>query len=182
MLFRFPDFFCHSINVCGISINLSVGSESVDQFYNHKIPNPSTKMTMTQQQINVVRKTWSVFQKIDPVLIGEVFYEKLFTEHPFLRRLFTNSTQSQARKLIGMLDVIISRIDSLEDLNKDLQSLAVRHAHYGVKSEYYQPVGIALLWMLRQGLGEGWDDEVAAAWQACYDIIAGVMIKAGCSA
>ena len=139
-------------------------------------------MIMTQQQINVVTKTWSIFQKIDPVLVGEVFYEKLFTEHPSFKRLFTSSTQAQARKLIGMLDVIISRIDRLDDLGGDLQKLAIRHVHYGVKPEYYPPVGVALLWMLQQGLGEGWDDEVAAAWQACYDTIAGIMINAGCSA
>lgn len=137
---------------------------------------------MTERQIKLVKKTWRIFQKIDPVLVGEVFYEKLFTEHPSFRRLFTSPTHAQAKKLIAMLDVIISRIDRMDHLAEDLRKLAARHVHYGVKPEYYPPVGVALLWMLQQGLGESWNEETGQAWQACYDTIARIMIEAGCSA
>src|SRR5215213_5615375 len=104
---------------------------------------------MTEQQIQLVKKTWMIFQKVDPELMGEVFYDKLFADHPSFRRMFTTAKQIQSRKIIAMLDLIVSRIDAIEELSEELRNLAMRHVHYGVKPEYYQPVGIALLWMLQ---------------------------------
>ena len=133
---------------------------------------------MTQKQIQLVKKTWLIFQQIDPVLIGEVFYERLFAQHPSFKRMFTTSRQVQSKKIIAMLDVIIRKVDRMDELSEDLKNLAIRHVQYGVKTEYYQPVGTALLWMLKQGLGSDWNDEVGEAWQVCYDTIAGIMIRA----
>ena len=133
---------------------------------------------MNEQQIQLVKKSWMIFQKIDPVLIGEVFYEKLFSEHPSFKRLFTTSTQAQSRKLIAMLDFVISQIENTEELSEELKKLGARHVNYGVKPEYYKPVGIALLWMLQQGLGNDWNEEVDAAWNACYQTMAEIMIEA----
>jgi len=132
---------------------------------------------MQEQQIELVKKTWMVFQKIDPVLVGDVFYEKLFADHPSFRKMFTNSRDIQSKKVIDMLDFIVSRIDTIEELTKELRNLAARHTAYGVKPEYYRPVGIALLWMLQQGLGSDWSKETEDAWDACYRTISGIMIE-----
>lgn len=134
-------------------------------------------IVMTEQQIDLVKKTWLIFQKIDPVLVGEVFYEKLFAGHPSFKRMFTTSKEIQSKKIVDMLDFIISRIDTIEDLSEDLGNLAARHTSYGVKPEYYQPVGMALLWTLQQGLGSAWNKETAEAWDACYRTISGIMIN-----
>jgi hemoglobin-like flavoprotein len=132
---------------------------------------------MTEEQIRLVKKTWMIFQKVDPVLVGEVFYEKLFTDHPSFQRMFITPRQAQSKKIIVMLNLIVSRLDTLGYLKEELKDLAVRHVNYGVKPEYYRPVGIALLWMLQQGLGCDWNEEVGEAWDACYRTISGIMIE-----
>lgn len=133
---------------------------------------------MNAQQILLIKKTWTIFQKIDPVLIGEVFYEKLFTLQPSFQRMFHTSRQVQSKKLIDMLSTIVNRIDALEALTTELKQLAWRHVNYGVKPEYYHSVGIALMWTLEQGLGNDWNQDVSEAWKACYHSIAASMIEA----
>ena len=132
---------------------------------------------MNNQQIEMVKKTWMIFQKIDPVLVGEVFYDKLFSDNPSFRIMFKDSKQTQAKKIIAMLDMIVSRIDDVENISGQLKNLAARHISYGVKSEHYRSVGIALLWMLEQALGNDWNEEVRAAWHACYRTISEIMIE-----
>ena len=131
---------------------------------------------MTERQIDLVKKSWMIFQKIDPVLVGEVFYEKLFTDHPSFRRMFTTSKEIQSKKIVDMLDFIVSRIDTIEELSEELGNLAFRHTSYGVKTEYYQPVGVALLWTLQQGLGSAWNKDTEEAWDACYHTVSTIMI------
>ena len=134
------------------------------------------KHKMNAQQIEMVRKTWAIFQKIDPVLVGEVFYDKLFNDNPPFRRMFKESKQIQAKKIIAMLDQIVKHIDTVGNISHELKNLGARHRSYGVKSAYYRPVGVALLWMLEQGLGSDWNEEVKAAWNECYHTISEIMI------
>jgi len=133
---------------------------------------------MTAQQINFVKNSWKVFQTIDPVLVGDVFYSKLFITSPKLKHLFTISTEEQSKKLVEMLNVIVGRLDRIEELTEDIRQLAIRHVGYGVKPEHYRSVGFALLWMLEQGLGKDWSDDVKDAWTACYAMLSQTMIDA----
>ena len=43
---------------------------------------------MTREQILLVKKTWNIFREIDPILVGDVFYSKLFFDMPYLEKLF----------------------------------------------------------------------------------------------
>lgn len=58
------------------------------------------------------------------------------------------------------------------------EDLARRHVGYGVTKAQYATVGAALLWTLRQGLGEAFTPEVEAAWAAAYVLLSGAMIAA----
>jgi hemoglobin-like flavoprotein len=136
------------------------------------------KLIMTQEQISFVKKTWSIFREIDPVLIGDVFYSKLFFDMPYLEKLFHTPKEEQSRKLIEMLSVIVGRLDTLEKLTEEIKQLAIRHVQYGVKQEHYQAVGTALLWTLQQGLGRDWNEDVRKAWAACFQILSDTMINA----
>jgi hemoglobin-like flavoprotein len=133
---------------------------------------------MTPQQIALVKKTWRIYSKIDPLLVGDVFYEKLFSEHPALRRLFKTPMAAQSNKLVDMLTTIVTRLDSKETLFDDLRHLALRHVQYGTKPEHYRYVGEALMWTLQQGLGADWTPEVQEAWEVCYKEIAEQMLAA----
>jgi hemoglobin-like flavoprotein len=133
---------------------------------------------MTEEQIQLVKKTWKVFRDIDPGLLGDVFYTKLFAEVPQIKHLFKTSRQEQSKKLVDMINLIIGRLDRLNEVTDEIKQLAVRHIDYGVKASHYEPVGAALLWTLKQGLGKDWNPEVEAAWAACYRTLSETMIEA----
>lgn len=133
---------------------------------------------MTHQEVLLVKNSWKIFQAINPVLVGDVFYTKLFMTAPKLRHLFSTSKEEQSKKLIEMLNVIVGRLNRLDELTEDIRQLALRHAGYGVKAEHYNAVGMALLWTLEKGLGKDWTKDVEDAWVACYTILADTMINA----
>ena len=84
----------------------------------------------------------------------------------------------QYQKLMAMISTIIGRLDKLNELNDEITSMAQRHVQYGVRPGHYKLVGNALLWTLKQGLGNEWTPEIEKAWTQCYSLISGVMIKA----
>lgn len=133
---------------------------------------------MTKEQILLIKKTWSIFREIDPVLVGDVFYSKLFFDMPYLEKLFHTPKEQQSRKLIEMLSVIVGRLDNLEALTEEIKQLATRHVQYGVKEHHYKAVGAALLWTLQQGLGKDWNEKVKEAWASCFHVLSTTMINA----
>ena len=133
---------------------------------------------MRKDQILLIKKTWSIFREIDPVLIGDVFYSKLFFDMPQLENLFHTQKDDQSKKLVNMLSVIIGRLDNLEALTEEIKHLAIRHVQYGVKEQHYKAVGTALLWTLQQGLGRDWNEDVRKAWSVCFQILSDTMINA----
>lgn len=133
---------------------------------------------MTDQQISNVKNSWKIFQAINPVLVGDVFYSKLFRIAPKLRHMFSTTTEEQSKKLVEMLNIIVGRLNRLDELTEDIRQLAIRHAGYGVKPEHYTVVGTALLWTLAKGLGKDWTKDVEDAWVACYSLLADTMINA----
>lgn len=136
---------------------------------------------MTTQEIKLVKTSWKTFRSIDPAVIGDVFYSKLFFDHPQLKALFRIPVEEQSKKLIDMLNIIVGRLDKQSEMSADIEALASRHVHYGVKPAHYKAVGEALLWTLQKGLGNDWADETKAAWETCFNQLAGVMIGAAYS-
>lgn len=132
---------------------------------------------MNNHQIELVKKTWRIFREIDPVLVGDVFYSKLFLDVPQIKHLFKSSSQ-QSIKLVEMMNIIVGRLDRLEEITDSIKELAKRHVDYGVKPGHYIAVGNAMLWMLEQGLGKDWNEEISGAWSACYKILSDTMIEA----
>jgi hemoglobin-like flavoprotein len=133
---------------------------------------------MTTREIIVVKKSWQIISKINPILVGDVFYSKLFLETPELRRLFTTDRAAQSRKLVLMLTTIVSGLDRLGEFMMAIKELAIRHKQYGVEKAHYQKVGVALLWTLEKALGHDFDAETKQAWTECYTLLSDVMIKA----
>jgi hemoglobin-like flavoprotein len=136
---------------------------------------------MTERDIFIIKKSWSVFSSIDPKLVGEVFYGRLFLLIPALRPMFKTSMEEQYKKVVDTLNMIVSRLERMEELDDEIRQMAIRHVQYGVRPEHYKPVGDALLWMLEKGLGTDWTDETAAAWNKYYTLLSENMIKAAYS-
>jgi hemoglobin-like flavoprotein len=135
-------------------------------------------LVMTETQIGLVKRTWKIFRGIDPGLVGDTFYSKLFNDNPSLRRMFPKSMEQQYRKLIDMLSTIVARLEKMEELKDDIAAMAQRHTGYGVRPGHYKLVGKALLWTLKQGLGNDWTKDVEEAWTTCYNVLSTAMINA----
>lgn len=135
-------------------------------------------MALTTDQIRLIKSSWGPFRRIDPKLVGDVFYSKLFIENPALRRMFSRNMDDQYHKLIEMVNIIVARLHQIDELAGDIAALARRHVQYGVKVEHYTAVGSALLWTIQQGMGRDWNPQVAEAWTACYGILSDTMISA----
>ena len=131
---------------------------------------------LTKNETALIKKSWGLLRKIDPIVLGDVFYSKLFLDNPELRKLFPQDMEGQYRKLLDMLNTIIERLEKIDELKGDIVAMAKRHEGYGVKPEHYSAVGIALIWTLQKRLGTEWTDEVRSAWVNCYAILSGTMI------
>ena len=133
---------------------------------------------LTAKDIALIKKSWGFIRNIDQTVVGDVFYSKLFFENPELRKMFPDNMEAQYHKLLEMLNVIVARLDKLDELKSDIADMAKRHVRYGVKPQHYNLVGIALIWTLQKALGDEWNDETKAAWINCYTILSGTMITA----
>jgi len=132
---------------------------------------------MTEQQINTVKQSWRLLRDIDPQLLGDVFYRRLFLKYPSVKPLFKGPMDVQNQKLVDMLSFIVAFIDQPDTFAPEVVSMANRHKEYGTKPAHYLAVGEVLLWTLEKGLGKQWNDEVKEAWTACYTTLTQAMLE-----
>ena len=133
---------------------------------------------MTPIQVDLIRTSWA---KVEPIqdLAASLFYDRLFESDPSLRILFSHTDMPKQRKvLMQTLTVVVKSLDKIEQLLPAVQALGRRHAGYGVRSEYYDTVGAALLWTLEQGLGADFTSAVRDAWATAYGVLSTAMIEA----
>lgn len=129
---------------------------------------------MTPEQVLLIQAS---FAKVLPIAdtAAALFYGRLFELDPSLRPLFQGDMREQGRKLMTMLRVVVNGLHRLDQLVPAVQELGRRHAAYGVADEHYDIVAAALLWTLRQGLGDDWTPNVEAAWVVAYTLLADTM-------
>ncbi len=131
-------------------------------------------MTITARQKMLVQQS---FEKVLPIAdtAADIFYKKLFEYDPALKALFKKPMVEQGKVLMATLKVAVKSLDDIDGLVGVLQKLAERHKGYGVKIDDYTPVGNALLYTLKTGLGDAFTPELKQAWIAVYKTIADVM-------
>ena len=132
------------------------------------------KNIMTPEQIIIVQTTFSyVLPFADET--ADSFYHHLFHLEPSLRPMFKRDMDSQRRKLISSLVLVIKNLQRPEVFLLKVQNLGRTHVDYGVQSHHYDLVGKALLYAIEQRLGADFTAEVEAAWVAAYTLLANVM-------
>jgi hemoglobin-like flavoprotein len=133
---------------------------------------------MTANEIHLVKYSWSVVDRIDPVVAGGIFYKRLFELAPYLKPMFSESIPVQSKKLMAMIGYVINKLDKLDTILEDVKQLARRHVKYGVREEHYEVVGAALLWTLERALVSLWTIELKEAWANCYHLLSSAMLQA----
>ena len=133
---------------------------------------------MTAHQIDLIKSSWKIAAG-DPVVVGGLFYGRLFKIAPEIEPLFSHATiTEQSVKLTSTLSYVINKLDKLDDIATEVVKLAKRHVNYGVKEEHYTAVGLALIWTLRRALADDWNEELQDAWLLCYNTLSSAMIDA----
>ncbi|MRD46783.1 globin family protein [Caenimonas koreensis] len=129
---------------------------------------------MTPQQITLVQKS---FADVKPIAgpAANLFYNRLFTLDPSLRKMFKGDLTAQGQMLMSMIGAAVMGLSNLEVLAPAVRKLGARHAGYGVRTEHYAVVGSALLWTLEQGLGSKFTPQVREAWTGAYELLSEVM-------
>lgn len=129
---------------------------------------------LSARTVELVRKSWAAVLPISDAA-ASLFYERLFELDPAVRPLFKNDMREQKKKLMQTISVAVDGLASVEKLIPVLKALGARHAGYMVEDRHYDTVGEALLWTLKEGLGDAFTPEVKRAWQEVYGVLARVM-------
>jgi hemoglobin-like flavoprotein len=132
---------------------------------------------MSPKQIALVQASWKQVQPIADQAAA-LFYSRLFTLEPSVKRLFRGDMQQQGKKLMQMIGVAVNSLARLESIVPAVRALGRRHAGYGVEPRHYSVVGSALIWTLAQGLGKDFTQEVEDAWRTAYRVLADTMQQA----
>lgn len=130
---------------------------------------------LTDRQITLVQET---FRRVQPIAdqAAMLFYARLLEIDPTVRPLFAEADMDeQRRKLMAAIGMVVAGLRDPARLAPALGALGAKHAGYGVTPAQYATVGAALLWTLRQGLGEAFTREVEQAWATAYGAIAEAM-------
>ncbi len=106
------------------------------------------------------------------------FYSDLFIKHPEVRDLFPVSMAAQRDHLVDALVKIVSQVDNVDDLTAFLKGLGRDHRKFGAVAEHYDAMRASLLATLEHFSGPDWTPELAADWNAAYELIGSVMTAA----
>lgn len=128
-------------------------------------------------EIRLVRASFNSVEKMAGIA-SLAFYQELFTLDPSTRRLFRGNIEEQGQKLIAALRFIVDTLETPQAIMPMLESLGRRHVVYGVREDDYKTVGLALIKMLRQVLGNQASAEVEQAWMKAYTHVSAIMIEA----
>lgn len=107
--------------------------------------------------------------------LSSLFYTRLFQLEPSLTDIFDGGVPMLNRKFINML-LTFKTAKNLDALVPALQAMAKRHFGYGAEVAHFAPFREALIYALEQKLGDGFGDELRAAWLSIYDSVCKVMI------
>jgi nitric oxide dioxygenase len=132
-------------------------------------------MALTTAQIGLICDSFHRLQP-DVETASGLLYERLFEIAPELRAMFRSDMTGQGMQFMSTLGVILQHLDDPQALRPHLEHLAQGHAAFGVKAEHFHPMGQALIWSMRETLGENFPEGAAAAWEAAYELLAREMI------
>jgi len=115
--------------------------------------------------------------------ITELFYGKLFAAHPeLLRHMFNRGNQAagvQRQALAGSIAAFATALVEHPDVRPDamLTRIAHKHASLGVSPAQYPLVHRHLSAAIADVLGDAVTEEVAAAWDEVYWLMANALIE-----
>ncbi|MDR5866864.1 NO-inducible flavohemoprotein [Halomonas koreensis] len=109
------------------------------------------------------------------------FYPLMFDRYPEVRSLFNQAHQAdggQPRVLAGaVLAYVQLRRDDPRRVRERLATVVSKHVSLDIRPEQYPIVGECLMAAIGEVLGEAVTPEIAGAWGALYEELAGLLIE-----
>jgi hemoglobin-like flavoprotein len=129
---------------------------------------------MNSEQVRLVQDSFRQFAPIADWASG-VFYARLFELDPGMSTPFKGDYSQQGRELTRTLALAVESLDRVEMFVPVVRDLGTLYADHGARGKDYKTVRCALLWTLRQVLGDAFTPELEAAWAEAYAALAAAM-------
>lgn len=135
---------------------------------------------ISTSEIQLVQRT---FEMIIPLAdtFALIFYDRLFHLAPQVRPLFRTEMSLQREKLMTMLALIVRGLDQPDVFIDELKQMGLRHASYRVEPEHYPIVNEAVIWTLKECLGEKVTAEMFVAWENTLALVSDIMLEGAAS-
>ena len=139
-------------------------------------PHPESPAAVVAM-VRLVRESFAV---VEPHAdkVAQFFYGMLFSIAPATREMFPANMQVQRSRLLRALVHVVQLVDRPDDLVPFLRQLGRDHRKFGVVTEHYEAVGMALIAAVKKHSGDAWTDDVERAWAEAYTIMARAMLDA----
>jgi methyl-accepting chemotaxis protein len=119
---------------------------------------------MTPEQLSSIRISFDKARSASPDF-GAKFYHRLANDFPEIMSNFDPvSMRAQHTRFVGMLDMIISRMNDGRPVKQLLQDLGDRHHNYGVQDEDFAKFSDTLLKILDELLVNELNESLSNAW------------------
>ncbi|MGH8917868.1 MAG: globin domain-containing protein [Actinomycetes bacterium] len=150
---------------------------TAEQLLTADLPSVAEPRSEASGMVELIR---SSFALVEPQAedVGKHFYATLFSRAPATRELFPVNMEVQRSRLLRALVHVVQMVDQPEDLVPFLEQLGRDHRKFGVLTEHYEAVGVALVSAIATFAGEGWTPEVAKAWGDAYATVSNAMHSA----
>jgi serine/threonine protein kinase/hemoglobin-like flavoprotein len=133
---------------------------------------------LEEDKISLMESTFATVS-LDGAGFAETFYQMLFDGFPGVKPLFAKTSMSrQKQHLFSALTLVIENLRRPDSLQQNLTELGRRHIGYGVSPSDYHAVSSTLLDVIRQKLGDEWNDSVHEAWSDGLEAISRIMMNA----
>lgn len=146
--------------------------------------------------INNVIESWNYLKRTKDyeTVAGTKLFQRLFQECPECKILFdfpidadiyspefisSKAFLSHAAYLLGMIDTALNMLGpDIELLGEILSELGEKHKRFGVKSDMFPVMGVALLYSIQDTLGSQFADNIWDSWKEVYDALSAEMVAA----
>ncbi|MBA2779663.1 NO-inducible flavohemoprotein [Billgrantia kenyensis] len=134
---------------------------------------------LTQQQEQLIEATAPVVaQHLDA--ITQRFYPLMFARYPEVASLFNAAHQQSGAQQRALAGAVLAYVQLRQDPARAREVLATvveKHVSLGIQPDQYPIVGECLMAAIGEELGDALTPEIAAAWTALYDELAGLLIE-----